>query len=184
MTGEADAFQRLWDWNQAHPVGTPVLAWPVQRAAEPLRTRTRSVAWRLGGGHLVVSVVGYGGGIAVEHVELDPTRQPAVPDVEFPMPPCPMCGQDLDSDGDALVCHHCRAKWSGSGSAGAWYDGDFLRCPATRKAFPITDPEVLEQCVLAADHDVDAHIPGDGYSDPWADNACAAVIDSHGEAIR
>ena len=57
-------------WNAAYPVGTPVLAWPVLRTDEPLHTRTRTPAWRLGDGASVVSVDGYAGGIALTHVEV------------------------------------------------------------------------------------------------------------------
>lgn len=56
-------------WNAAYPVGTPVLAWPWTRTDEPLRTRTRTPAWRLHNGESLVSVDGRTGGICLTHVE-------------------------------------------------------------------------------------------------------------------
>lgn len=57
------------EWNERHPVGSLVLAWPGTRDAEPLVTQTRSVAWALGDGHPVVAVEGRAGGISLGHVE-------------------------------------------------------------------------------------------------------------------
>lgn len=56
-------------WNTTHPIGTPVLAWPATRDAEPMATRTRTRAWTLGHGAPVVSVEGYAGGISLAYVE-------------------------------------------------------------------------------------------------------------------
>ncbi|WP_326642973.1 hypothetical protein OG884_06020 [Streptosporangium sp. NBC_01755] len=60
------------EWNETHPIGTPVLAWPGVREDEPMVTRTRTPAWTLGHGAAVVSVDGYAGGIALTHVEAVP----------------------------------------------------------------------------------------------------------------
>lgn len=73
-------------WNQLHPIGTPVIAYPGVRpeyAAEigaqigsdicPLLvTRTRSRSWTLGHGEPVVAVEGYAGGISLDHIDLNP----------------------------------------------------------------------------------------------------------------
>lgn len=66
-------------WNERHPIGTPVIAYPGIRpeyAAEigttkypRLETVTRSRAWNLGHGAPVVAVVGHSGGISLEHVD-------------------------------------------------------------------------------------------------------------------
>lgn len=56
-------------WNARYPVGTPVTAYPITRLDEPLLTRTRTPAWRLGTGDSLVSVDGYAGGIALTHVD-------------------------------------------------------------------------------------------------------------------
>lgn len=68
------------EWNQQHPIGTPVTAYPGIRpeyAAKigttdypRLETRTRSVAWTLGHGEPVVAVDGYAGGISLKHIDL------------------------------------------------------------------------------------------------------------------
>ncbi|MFB4265360.1 hypothetical protein [Nonomuraea sp. GTA35] len=66
-------------WNTAHPVGTPVLAWPGTRDDEPLMTRTRTPAWTLGHGAAVVSVEGRSGGIALTHIQpIEPSGQEVV----------------------------------------------------------------------------------------------------------
>ncbi|MFB6813064.1 hypothetical protein ACFCV8_00755 [Streptomyces sp. NPDC056347] len=57
------------EWNARHPVGTPVLAYPGTRDAEPLDTVTRTPAWTLGHGAAVVSVEGEAGGICLTHVD-------------------------------------------------------------------------------------------------------------------
>ena len=60
-------------WNAAHPVGTAVRYWPVYppiESAPPLDTATRSEAWALGDGTVVVCVVGRSGGVALSHVEV------------------------------------------------------------------------------------------------------------------
>jgi hypothetical protein len=75
-------------WNAAHPVGTPVLAWPGFLDDEPLSTRTRTPAWTLGHGDVVVSVDGYAGGIVLDHIEVrdadDTTAETPVPDHTHP----------------------------------------------------------------------------------------------------
>ncbi|QVJ00379.1 hypothetical protein KGD82_16595 [Nocardiopsis eucommiae] len=56
-------------WNAAYPPGTPVLAWPGTRDEQPVRTRTRSVAWELGSGHPVAMVDSHAGGIHLTHLQ-------------------------------------------------------------------------------------------------------------------
>lgn len=60
-------------WNADHPVGTRVQYWPVWPPVEgiaPLDTTTRSEAWALGDGSVVVLVVGKSGGVHLSHVEV------------------------------------------------------------------------------------------------------------------
>lgn len=62
-------------WNAAHPVGTAVRYWPVYPPVDgtpPLNTTTRSEAWALGDGSVVVSVVGRTGGVHLTHIEVLP----------------------------------------------------------------------------------------------------------------
>ena len=60
----ADAF------NAAYPVGTSVRYWPMVREGEGRLGETRSVAWTLGSGDVIVKVSGYAGGIILTHVEV------------------------------------------------------------------------------------------------------------------
>ena len=55
------------EFNAAHPIGTPVLAFPGTREGRGMLTRTRTPAWTIGE-HAVVSVEGYAGGIALTHI--------------------------------------------------------------------------------------------------------------------
>lgn len=70
-------------WNEQHPVGTPVIAYPGARPeyfgddVERLVTHTRSKAQVLGGHTAVVWVEGHGACIALTHVDVDPTARAA-----------------------------------------------------------------------------------------------------------
>lgn len=178
------AYRKATEWTHQHPAGTPVLAWPGVREGEPLVTRTRSSAWVMSVDDVVVQVDGCAGGIAISHVDHDPTRQPAVPDVEFEMPPCPICGEGLDSDGDGLTCYLCQVSWSSNGTSGRWDDPAAPRCKATARPLPNHMPELVEQCVLHADHDLgengDRHRSSDGMTD-WSDTDKIAVLDGSGD---
>lgn len=60
-------------WNAAHPVGTLVRYFPVYPPIEgvpPVETRTRSEAWVLGDGSVVVLVEGKSGGVLLSHIEV------------------------------------------------------------------------------------------------------------------
>lgn len=179
------AYLRAHEWNNNHPVGAPVLAWPGTRDSKPLRTRTRSSAWILGSEQVVASVVGHAGGISIDHIEHDPTRQPAVPDVSFEMPPCPICGTDLDSDGDSLTCYGCKASWQANGTHGTWSNPQAPRCLATARAYLTIPDTAVEQCVLAKDHDLgiraSPHRTDDGLTS-WVDSDARAVLDGSGDA--
>jgi len=78
-------------WNERHPIGTPVIAYPGIRPKDPaaaasgvhrLETVTRSRAWNLGHGSPVVSVEGYSGGICLSHVDVVQQTAPAAPTPE------------------------------------------------------------------------------------------------------
>ncbi|MCX4774615.1 hypothetical protein OG322_36010 [Streptomyces sp. NBC_01260] len=65
-------------WNAAHPIGTPVVAYPgfrpeVDKNGMRLVTRTRSAASVLGWHTAVVWVEGHGACIALSHVDPSPT---------------------------------------------------------------------------------------------------------------
>jgi hypothetical protein len=60
-------------WNAEHPIGTRVRYWPIYPPIEgvpPLDTTTRSEAWALGDGAVIVKVVVRTGGVHLAHIEL------------------------------------------------------------------------------------------------------------------
>ncbi len=60
-------------WNAAYPVGTVVRYWPMYppvAGIPPVDTFTRSVAWSLGDGSVVVLVDGKTGGVHLSHIEV------------------------------------------------------------------------------------------------------------------
>ncbi len=67
-------------WNSAHPVGTAVKYWPVYPpigGIPPEDTKTRSEAWTLGDGSVVVLVAGRCGGVCLSHIEVRPRDTPS-----------------------------------------------------------------------------------------------------------
>lgn len=180
----ANAYRAAADWTREHPSGTPVLAWPGARDSEPLRTRTRSSAWVIGVDDVVVQVHGHSGGIAITHVDHDPTRQPAVPDVEFEMPPCPICTTALDSDGDALICHRCKASWAGNGTRGEWMSPQRDRCRATARPYATIKSDDVLTCVLHLGHDDEDSAHQSGWGAEWADRDPRAITDGEGDLLR
>lgn len=77
----ARAGKAAQDWNEAHPIGTPVSV--RKDDGTVLETHTRSVAWTLGeschgpGHTAVVSVNGISGGYSLERVT--PRKEQAAP---------------------------------------------------------------------------------------------------------
>lgn len=62
-------------WNAEHRVGTRVRYWPIYPPIDcvpPVDTTTRSEAWTIGGGTVVVCIDGKSGGVALTHVEVLP----------------------------------------------------------------------------------------------------------------
>lgn len=62
-------------WNAAHPIGTRVRYWsiyPPIPSVPPLDTTTRSEAWELGDGSVVVLIEGRTGGVHLSHIEVLP----------------------------------------------------------------------------------------------------------------
>jgi hypothetical protein len=67
------------EWNEKYPVGTPVRYWPVlphEGVFAPIDSTTRTPAWALGHGAVVVSIVGKSGGVALSHIEVLPGKAP------------------------------------------------------------------------------------------------------------
>lgn len=64
-------------WNATHPVGTSVRYWPIWPPIDcvpPVDTVTRSEAWHLGDGTVVVLIAGQSGGVALSHIEIGKAR--------------------------------------------------------------------------------------------------------------
>lgn len=69
------------EFNAAYPVGTKVTYYPLRGENDelvkndpdhpPLSTKTRTEAWTLGHGAVVVSVEGKSGGVSIEHLTFD-----------------------------------------------------------------------------------------------------------------
>lgn len=77
------AYWEVCAFNEEHPIGTPILAYPGVRpdefpnsGARTLDTRTRSKAWVLSN-TAVVMVEDYPGGIALSHIDVNNTREAA-----------------------------------------------------------------------------------------------------------
>lgn len=66
-------------WNETHPVGTRVRYWPLPPAskAASVDTKTRSEAWTLTSGHVVVLVAGISGCVSLSHLEVIDTAEEA-----------------------------------------------------------------------------------------------------------
>lgn len=105
-------------WNEQHPVGTPVIAYPGARPeywsddVERLVTRTRSKAQVLSGHTAVVWVEGHGACIALTHVDVDP----AATDLETARRHLPLDDPDrhaLDLDADRRFAA-LAAQWGGA----------------------------------------------------------------------
>jgi hypothetical protein len=54
-----------------------------------------------------------------------------IPQLEFPPPPCPVCGKDLDCV-DGWECAGCSLYWDSTGNYGAHANTDLLACGDTR----------------------------------------------------
>ncbi|GAA1887583.1 hypothetical protein GCM10009837_06630 [Streptomyces durmitorensis] len=64
------AYRRVVRWNAAHPIGTPVTAYPGSRQGQGIDTATCSEAMVLGGHSAIVIVDGISGGIALSHIDI------------------------------------------------------------------------------------------------------------------
>lgn len=56
------------EWNQKYPIGTKVRYFPIREGQEFKDTKTRSEAWELGHGALVVMIEGKSGGVSLDHL--------------------------------------------------------------------------------------------------------------------
>lgn len=94
-----------------------------------------------------------------------------IPMIEFPWPPCPVCGEGLDYDGDGWDCSHCQVGWDRTGVHGRW-QSDKPACgearhvvlyPASRATgAALGDLTQYAVCHLDDDH-VDQQLPHAGF---------------------
>ena len=57
------------EWNRAHPVGASVVYTPIKGEPEVKHSTTRSKAWTLGHGAVIVKIEGITGGVSIDHLE-------------------------------------------------------------------------------------------------------------------
>jgi predicted amidophosphoribosyltransferase len=82
------------------------------------------------------------------------------PDLEFPPPPCPFCGEDLDYDRN-WSCHTCNLTWDQHGRECERLYGERAQCPTVVELLSQfedvnRDVKVLSEtyrCVRDEDHD-------------------------------
>lgn len=101
-------------------------------------------------------------------------REP--PELEFPPPDCPMCGGDLENDGDGWYCHHCEASWPSNGMGGSYNEPLARACqsviePFNREGLSPEHENIRhnrEQCIKPAGHE-GSHASGPWSTDMWDD---------------
>lgn len=59
-----------------------------------------------------------------------PTTAPAIPDLEFRAPDCPMCGAETDAVDHAFDCEGCNLTWGSDGRHGERMDPCLPKCEA------------------------------------------------------
>lgn len=120
-------------FNARYPVGTPVVAYPLTRDDEGLTTVTRKPAWTLGHGEPVVSVEGYAGGIALDHVDVAPRTN--TPDVVT-----------VGEDGFKHTTFKVKRACNGCGQ----HLGDVTEAEMDRAAAGLPSLDVRSECVHCA----------------------------------
>lgn len=98
----------------------------------------------------------------------DTAARPAPPALEYPFPPCSVCGESTNHDGDDLYCDSCGIYWPDEGGPGVWTsDGDGvpgIQCTSTIAPYLYspTAPEGIRdfrfRCALDHNH-VDSPAP-------------------------
>jgi ribosomal protein L37AE/L43A len=104
----------------------------------------------------------------------------APPPLNSRPPLCPMCGEEVQSDGDGgWSCCTCKAQWSGldvGWEKGEWVEADILACPSMAKdafvglsgAAANTNGGWQWQCAKPLDHDGEHHSEtGATWPNPW-----------------
>lgn len=99
----------------------------------------------------------------------------APPELEFPYPPCSICGEDTNNEGDGFFCEACGVSWSNDGRNGSWDEPETKACTSTHKPFDRDDlasenekiRHFVKHCIFDLDHDGD-HDAGDYTT--WTDD--------------
>lgn len=86
------------EFNNKYPVGTPVRYHPVIGQPEYVETETRSEAWTLGNGQVIVKVKGRAGGVSIAAIEA--VEQMVAADGYA-------CEHEFDRDEVGLFCIRC-----------------------------------------------------------------------------
>jgi len=58
------------EFNTQYPVGTPVMYYSVKTSEHGVTTSTRTPAFDLGSGHVLVSLAGKAGGVSIDHLKV------------------------------------------------------------------------------------------------------------------
>lgn len=86
--------------------------------------------------------------------------RPPPPELEFPYPPCSLCGGATDYD-DGFRCRPCGVSWSNDGRDGSWDEPELKVCASTNKPFDRPDLGAehesirhhVDHCIREEDHD-------------------------------
>lgn len=60
-------------WNDTYAIGTPCRYYPIAGDSNHIKTKTRSEAWALGHGAVVVKIEGRTGGVDINHLVMEAT---------------------------------------------------------------------------------------------------------------
>lgn len=92
--------------------------------------------------------------------------RPAPPPLEYDLPPCSLCGQHVECDGDYFTCPRCGCFWPETTAHvydGKWDDPDLKQCGATKVADDRT-----YRCSLTQDHGGELHVAVDRlFNETW-----------------
>ena len=59
------------EFNKLCPAGTDISYFPVLGSFQHVRTKTRSKAWPLASGEVIVAIEGKAGGVSIAHITVD-----------------------------------------------------------------------------------------------------------------
>lgn len=113
--------------------------------------------------------------------------RPLPPPLEFPYPPCSICGTECELHDNSFYCIACDAGWPTEGAPeGYWWVNDETeQCPSTYRPWKAQEYaylgllcETVHRCILEAGH-LDAGRGADkhmhpGWADGWTDKDAEA----------